>query len=78
MAPADHSPPAQAATAHARGDDASLSGHHASPPGAGHGHDDHPPAEPLGPPDVRAWGAALAGAGVAALMAIALFVATQA
>ena len=58
---------------------------HADPdhPAPAHGsgadaHDDHPPTEPLGPPDLRAWAASLAGAGIAALVAIALFVATQA
>ena len=46
--------------------------------GGGRGHDEHAPEEPLGPPDVRAWAAALAGAAIAALVAVALFVATQA
>ena len=38
--------------------------------------DEH--AEPLGEPDLRGWGAALMGGGVAALVAISLFIATQA
>jgi hypothetical protein len=42
-------------------------------------HDDEATdGEPLGEPDLRAWGAALAGAGIAALVGLSLFIATQA
>jgi hypothetical protein len=79
MAHAQPSHPAPAGSTHVAVDAHASSVDHDDPSrGAGHGPDDHPPVEPLGPPDLRAWGASLAGAGVAAMVAISLFVATQA
>lgn len=62
ISPASHPAPAHGSPAH----------------GGGRGHDEHAHEEPLGPLDLRAWAAALAGAAIAALVAVALFVATQA
>jgi hypothetical protein len=46
---------------------------------AGHGPDDEDERpEPLGEPDLRGWGAALMGGGISVLVAISLFIATQA
>jgi len=41
----------------------------------GHGHGHAPAGEPLGPINVTAWAYAIAGAAVAALVVLALFVA---
>ena len=57
-----------------RGDDASV--HAPDDHGSAHGHEVE--GEPLGALDTGAWAAAILGGGVGVLVALALFVATQA